>query len=305
MSQEGAIRTMSMPLQCRSFLVTPAIDPLRFEKAMEVGADIGLLDLEDGVPESLKSAARRLALEYLSSDHPRGPMCLRINSLRTEAGLRDVLALLDSDVRLDALLLPKAESPSELQQLDALLGDRFPELALLAIIETARGVESVDAIAMSTPRLRGLVFGAADLSAQLGVPLAWEPLLYARSRIAMAAAIAGVSAIDSPFFDLSDLGELEDETRRVCALGFTGKIVIHPKQVGIVHSALRPTAQMVAHARRVLAQAGDGKGGIHVVGGNMVGPPLVTVARRVLASLPIDEALAPVQLRAGSRSGDS
>ncbi|WP_205522816.1 aldolase/citrate lyase family protein [Myxococcus eversor] len=296
---------MTMPLQCRSFLVTPAIDPSRFDKALEVGADMGLLDLEDGVPESLKNEARRLAISYLSTSRPRGPLCLRINSLRTEAGLRDVLALLDSNARLEALLLPKVESPSEIHQVEALLGERFPEMSLLAIIETARGVEAVDAIAMSTPRLRGLIFGAADLSAQLGVPLAWEPLLYARSRIAMAATIAGVSAIDSPFFDLEDLAELEDETRRVCALGYTGKIVIHPDQVGVVHAALRPTAQMVAHARRVLAQAGDGKGGIHVVGGSMIGPPLVTVARRVLASVQLEEALSPVQLRAGSRSGDS
>ncbi|AKF86195.1 hypothetical protein MFUL124B02_23090 [Myxococcus fulvus 124B02] len=296
---------MTMPLQCRSFLVTPAIDPSRFDKAVEVGADMGLLDLEDGVPHALKSEARRLALSYLSSSRPRGPLCLRINSLRTEAGLRDVLALLDSNARLDALLLPKVESPAEIQQLDALLGDRFPELSLLAIIETARGVEAVDAIALSAPRLRGLIFGAADLSAQMGVSLSWEPMLYARSRIAMAAAIAGLNAIDSPYFGMGDLSGLEEETRKVGALGYTGKIVIHPDQVGVVHAALRPTPQMVAHARRVLAQAGDGKGGIHVVGGSMIGPPLVTVARRVLASVQHDEAMAPVHLRAGSGSGDS
>ncbi|MCP3099461.1 CoA ester lyase [Myxococcus sp. K15C18031901] len=295
---------MPMPLQCRTFLVTPALDPTRFDKAEEVGADLGLLDLEDGVPQALKSEARRLAIAHLSGSRMRGPMCLRINSLRTEAGLRDVLALLESDARPDAVMLPKVESPAELQQLDALLGARFPELSLLGIIETARGVEAVDSIAMATPRLRGLIFGAADLSAQLGVPLSWESMLYARSRIAIAAAIAGVNAIDSPFFDLVDLAELEDETRRVCALGYTGKIVIHPDQVRVVHTALRPTSQMVAHARRVLAQASEGKGGIQVVGGSMIGPPLVTVARRVLATAQFEEVLAPVVLRAGVRNGD-
>jgi len=293
-----------MPLQCRTFLVTPALDPTRFDKAEEVGADLGLLDLEDGVPQALKNEARRLAISHLSRSRPSGPMCLRINSLRTDAGLRDVLALLDSDARPDAVMLPKVESAAELQQLDALLGARFPEVSLLAIIETARGVEAVDAIAMATPRLRGLIFGAADLSAQLGVPLSWESMLYARSRIAIAAALAGVHAIDSPFFDLVDLAELEDETRRVCALGYTGKIVIHPDQVRVVHGALRPTSQMVAQARRVLAEVGEGKGGIQVVGGSMIGPPLVTVARRVLATAQFEEALAPAVLRAGARNGD-
>ncbi|MCE9671191.1 CoA ester lyase [Myxococcus stipitatus] len=295
---------MPMPLQCRTFLVTPALDPTRFDKAEEVGADMGLLDLEDGVPQALKNEARRLAISHLARSRTGGPMCLRINSLRTDAGLRDVLALLDSDVQPDAVMLPKVESAAELHQLDALLGARFPEVSLLAIIETARGVEAVDAIAMATPRLRGLIFGAADLSAQLGVPLSWDSMLYARSRIAIAAALAGVHAIDSPFFDLVDLAELEDETRRVCALGYTGKIVIHPDQVRVVHGALRPTSQMVAHARRVLAEVGDGKGGIQVVGGSMIGPPLVTVARRVLATAQFEEVLAPAVLRAGARNGD-
>ncbi|MBZ4422886.1 CoA ester lyase [Myxococcus sp. RHSTA-1-4] len=272
----------------RTFLVTPALDPSRFDKAVEVGADVGLLDLEDGVPTARKAEARRLAFGHLSHAPSGGPMSVRINSLRTEDGLRDVLTLLDSGARPEAVLLPKVESPVELRQLDELLGPRLPGVALLAIIETPRGVSAVDDIATATPRLRGLIFGAADLSSQLGVPLTWEPMLYARSRIAMAASGAGIHAIDSPFFDLEDPAGLEEETRRARALGFTGKIVIHPDQVDIIHEALRPSAHVVAQARRVLAQADDGKGGIHVVGGNMIGPPLVAAARRVMASVKLE-----------------
>ncbi|QSQ26342.1 CoA ester lyase [Pyxidicoccus parkwayensis] len=296
---------MSLPFPCRTFLVTPALDPSRFDKAVAVGADVGLLDLEDGVPMHLKAEARRLAIEHLCLSRQLGPMTVRINSLRTMDGLRDVLALLDSGVQPDAILLPKVESPMELQQLDELLGERIPDAALLAIIETPRGVSAVDAIAAATPRLRGLIFGAADLSSQLGVPLTWEPMLYARSRIAMAASIAGLSAIDSPFFDLEDPAGLAEETRRASTLGFTAKIVIHPDQVDIIHNALRPSARMVDHARRVLAQADDGKGGIHLVGGSMVGPPLVAAARRVMASVTLEEALEPVPLRTSLGRGDT
>ncbi|MCP3144887.1 aldolase/citrate lyase family protein [Pyxidicoccus xibeiensis] len=295
---------MSLPIPCRTFLVTPALDPSRFDKAASVGADVGLLDLEDGVPAALKSEARQLAIEHLHRFRRlHGPMALRINSLRTEHGLRDVLALLEAGVQPDAILLPKVESAMELQQLDELLGTRIPDAVLLAIIETPRGVSAVDSIASATPRLHGLIFGAADLSSQMGVPLTWEPMLYARSRIAMAAHLAGLSAIDSPFFDLEDLAGLEEETRRARTVGFTGKIVIHPDQVDTIHEALRPSALMVDHARRVLAQADDGKGGIHVVGGNMIGPPLVAAARRVLASVQLEAA--PVPLRTRTGSGDT
>lgn len=295
---------MFMPSPCRTLLVTPALDPSRFCKAQEVGADMGLLDLEDGVPQALKAEARRIAVEHLSRPRTGVPMAMRINSLRTPDGLRDVLALLDSAARPDVILLPKVESPAEVRQLDELLGAALPQTALLAIIETVRGVSSVDAIATSTPRLRGLIFGAADMSAQLGVPLTWEPLLYARSRIAMAASLAGLCAIDSPFFDLEDRAGLVEETRRARALGFTGKVAIHPQQVGLIHEALRPSAVMVDHALRVVAEAGDGKGGIRVVGSSMVGPPLVAAARRVLASAQVDPEPEPVPLRASARRGD-
>ncbi|ATB47969.1 citrate lyase subunit beta [Corallococcus macrosporus DSM 14697] len=297
---------MPLSIACRSMLVTPALEPSRFDKASEVGADVGLLDLEDGVPRAFKPEARRLATEHLARGRASRPMALRINSLRTEDGLRDVLALLDRGARPDLVLLPKVESPAELQQLDALLSPRLPDVALLAIIETSRGVAAVDAIATATPRLQGLIFGAADLSAELGIPLTWEPMLYARSRIAMAAGAAGLSAIDSPCFDMEDLDAVEEETRRARALGFVGKIVIHPQQVAAVHRALRPCPRTVDHARRVVAQAeDDGLGGIRRLGGAMVGPPLVAAARRVLANEHLMEELESAPRRQGARTGDT
>lgn len=296
---------MPLSIACRSMLVTPALEPTRFDKAAEVGADVGLLDLEDGVPRAFKSEARRLATEHLARGRRPVPMALRINSLHTEDGLRDVLALLDTGARPDIVLLPKVESPSELQQLDALLSPRLPDVALLAIIETSRGVASVEAIATATPRLQGLVFGSADLSAQLGIPLTWEPMLYARSRIAMAAGAAGLSAIDSPCFELADLDGVEEETRRARALGFVGKIVIHPAQVPTVHRALRPCARSVDHARRVVAQAEEGNGGIRRLGNAMVGPPLVAAARRVLVNEHRMEELESAPRRQGARTGDT
>ncbi|AKQ66389.1 Hydroxymethylglutaryl-CoA lyase [Myxococcus hansupus] len=295
---------MSWPIACRSILVTPALEPTRFDKAAEAGADVGLLDLEDGVPRAFKSEARRRVIEHVARGGPSRPLAVRINSLRTQEGLRDVLAFLESGAWPDAVLLPKVESPAELQQLDALLGPHLPEVSLLAIIETPRGIAAVEAIASATPRLQALVFGAADLSAQLGVPLAWESLVFARSRIAMAASAAGVSAIDSPCFDLDDLAWVEEETRRARALGFNGKIVVHPQQVAAVHRALRPCSRSLDHARRVVAQAEEGAGGIRRLGSAMVGPPLVVAARRVLAHEHLMDELELASLRRGPSTGD-
>jgi (S)-citramalyl-CoA lyase len=273
----------SWPLLCRSVLNTPALDASRFIKATEAGADMGLLDLEDSIPPELKEQARHLAVAYLSGPHAQHQVGVRINTIRCEDGLRDVLALLDGGARPDYLLVPKVESPYELRLLDELVSSRMPDVHLFALIETARGLKEVEEIALATPRLRALVFGAADMAAQLGSAKTWEALLYARSRIVSAAALGNLCAIDSPFFDLRDEVGLAREVRLGRELGFSGKIAIHPQQIVPIHAEFSPSAEAVAHAREVVDRAADSGGQIYVVHGRMIGPPIIAMAKKVLA----------------------
>lgn len=275
--------TLLQPSAFRTMLMTSAIEPRRYQVAMQSGADICTLDLEDAVPPARREEARRNASRIFarpSTDHFRA---LRINSLRTADGLRDILALVYGAIRPDALLVPKVNCAHDLLILEDMLGDHLADVAFLATIETAAGLAAVEEIATATPRVRALVFGAADFSADLGISMDWEPLLYARSRIVTAAAAAGIPAIDSPTFDLSDDLALKIDVNRSRELGFGGKAAVHPRQVQVINDSFTPLAAEVERARRVIEMAHGQSGQISVLDGQMVGPPMVAAAQRLLA----------------------
>ena len=266
----------------RSWLFTPATRPDRFARAGEAGADVLIIDLEDAVAPGDKDRARAAALAHLDAGRGTAPIqALRVNGLRTRAGLDDLRLLLESRTGPDAVILPKVETPDEPRLADAWLAEAGSPAALVALVESARGVEAAPEIARSTPRLSALMFGAADLAADLGAPAAWEPLLYARSRVVAAAAAAGIGAIDAPYFDLKDQAGLEAELRAAVALGFAAKAAIHPGQVAAINAALTPSAAAVAEAREILAQ---NEAGVGVVGGRMVDEAVARRARRILAA---------------------
>jgi (S)-citramalyl-CoA lyase len=125
------------------------------------------------------------------------------------------------------------------------------------------------------------LFGAADMSADLGAATAWAPLAYTRSRLVAACAFAGVLAIDSPFFDVKNQEGLSQETSQAIALGFAGKAAIHPNQIATINEALTPHPDEVARARAILAENDKGVG---VVQGEMIDEAVARKARRVLAA---------------------
>jgi len=266
----------------RSWLFTPATRPDRFDKAAASGADVSIIDLEDSVAPADKADARRTALAHLAQ--PARVSCrraLRINSLGRRVGLADLNALLESSACPDYLILPKTESAADMQLLDRLLTEADKATRLVALIESARGLAASEAIAASTPRLEALLFGAADMSADLGAGTAWAPLAYARSRLIAACALAGVLAIDSRFFDMKDHESLTLEISQSVALGFAGKAAIHPNQVAPINSALTPSADAIAEARAILAENAKGVG---VVQGEMVDEAVARKARRILTA---------------------
>jgi (S)-citramalyl-CoA lyase len=270
----------SRPL--RSWLFTPATRPKRFGNAASAGADVLILDLEDSVAPADKDRARAAALGYLASAGPGRPaLALRMNAAQTGAGAADLRALLDSGTAPDFLILPKAESADQLKTLDRLLTAAGKTASLVAQIESAHGLAAADEIAAATPRLAGLMFGAADMAADLGADTAWEPLLYSRSALIAACARSQVLAIDAPFFDLRDGEGLEQEVARSVALGFAAKCAVHPAQIGPINSALTPTSQAIAEARAILAENAKGVGAVN---GRMVDEAIARKARRVLAA---------------------
>ena len=267
----------------RSWLFTPGTRPDRFAKAAEIGADVLIIDLEDAVSPEDKPKARATALEYLSGSAANAvSRAIRINGLDTAAGIADLDALLASSAAPDFLVLPKTDSPGHLHILDRLLAAAGRGTRLIGIIESARGLAAAEAIAAAaSPRLFGLMLGAADMAADLGIATAWPPLVAVRSRLVLACALAGVTPIDSPFFDVHDVDGLSREAADALAFGFPAKAAIHPGQVGPINQALTPTGKAVEHAKAVLSANAEGVG---IVDGQMIDEAVARKARHTLAA---------------------
>jgi len=210
---------------------------------------------------------------------------LRINGLDTHAGIADLTALLETDATPDYLVLPKTETAGHLQILDRLLTASGRDTRLVGIIESARGIAEVRSIAAATLRLACLMLGAADMAADLGAATAWEPLAFVRGRLIEATALAGVMAVDSPYFDIRDADGLSQEIARAVNLGFQAKAAIHPTQINAINAALTPTKQAVERARAILAENTKGVG---VVDGQMIDEAVARKAHRVLAAAGLD-----------------
>jgi (S)-citramalyl-CoA lyase len=269
-------------VRSRSWLFTPATRPDRFVKAATSGADVMILDLEDAVAPADKDRAREAALVYLAEPWTKGGhRALRINGLGTLAGIADLAALLASTAEPDFLVLPKTESAAHLRILDSLLAASKKPTGLVALIESARGLAAAREVACATPRLAAMMFGAADMAADLGAATAWEPLLHARGALVAAAALGCVMAVDAPYFDVRDPGGLQRETAAAVALGFAAKAAIHPTQVAAINAALTPSDEDVARARAILA---ENEKGVGTIGGQMIDEAVARKARRTIAA---------------------
>ena len=247
----------------KSWLFTPATKADRFGRAAEVHADALIVDLEDAVALLDKQKARIAALQYLAQPaQGRLPCALRINALVTRTGIEDLKALLESSGAPEYVILPKCSSPVFISMVRMLLDQAGKETEIIALIESAKAVEALPDIVGSKVRPVALMFGAADMEADLGAKTGWEPLLFVRSRIVQAAASAGIVAVDSPFFDIADLEGLKKETTAVRDLGFHSKAAIHPKQVSVINDVFVPSDEEVAKARQILAVNQQGVGSV-------------------------------------------
>ena len=281
-------RSRSPDMARRSLLFSPADRPELLRKGPDSGADIVCSDLEDAVTPERKPEAREGLVELLSdpSFDPECEVCVRINSDRAaaEADL-EVLLGADADLRLDSLMVPKAESADEVQWLVEEMARWDADLPILCICESAAGVLHAEELA-AHEAVDALLFGAEDLSADIGATRTREgtEVLHAREHVVLAAAAGGVDAIDTLVTDIEAETHLAEDTRFGMELGYDGKMCIHPAQVPVVNEAFTPEAERVEWARRILEAAAEAETegrGVFRVDGEMVDAPLVTQAERV------------------------
>jgi (S)-citramalyl-CoA lyase len=264
----------------KSWLFTPATKSDRFSRAAIVHADALIIDLEDAVAPSSKKEARTAALRYLAAipaDHL--PCALRINSPGTMFGVDDLQDFLSSPGEPDYLVLPKCDSSALIGLVGTLLREAKKTTQIIALIESTRGVRALEQIAEGEAKPAALLFGAADMAADLDAQTSWEPLLYVRSRIVHTAASCGIAALDSPYFNIADTEGLKQETKASANLGFHGKCAIHPAQIATINEVLSPTAEQLAKAREILVVNRQGVGSVD---GQMVDEAVARKAMLVL-----------------------
>lgn len=269
----------------RSFIFSPGLKPEMFPKALASGADIVCVELEDGIAPKDKAVARERALALFAQPQANDGVerIVRINSVRERFGLDDVHAILATSTPPPAIMLPKVRTPDEIRWLDTLLSERGHPTRLHIIIETNAGLEAVFDIARASDRIDALFFGGVDMAAELRCRNAYEPLLYARSRVVHAAASAGLDVIDVPYLDLNDPEGMRREAELVRDLGFCGKGSIHPKQIAILNEVFTPTAAEIARAKRIIQAFAEADTGLVVIDGKLIEKPVLRDMHRILA----------------------
>ncbi|MCL1960444.1 MAG: CoA ester lyase [Desulfovibrionaceae bacterium] len=263
----------------RSLLFVPGHQAARFDKACQSGADAVVLDLEDAVPPERKDEARAQIAQWLAAraGGAGGPViAIRINAAGTPWHAAD--AALCGHPAVGALMLPKAEDAAVLRALAA----QLPAVALLPLVETARGMARVQELA-AAPGVQRLVFGTIDFQADLDIEGDGLELLYFRSRMTLASRVAGIlPPVDGVSTAIDDAARIEADTLQARRLGFGAKLCIHPRQVAPVNQGFAPTPAQIQWARRVI-QADAASGGAPVaVDGKMIDKPVVLKARAVL-----------------------
>ncbi len=269
----------------RSFIFTPGLRPDMFPKALASGADIVCVELEDGIAPKDKAEARQKALALFEQPQADDGVerIVRINSMREQVGIADVAAVLATDTPPPALMMPKVKTPDEVIRLDALLTERDHDTRLHIIIETNAGLEAAYDIAHCCERIDALFFGGVDMAAELRCVNAWEPLLYARSRVVHAAASAGLDVIDVPYLDLDDADGMQREAEHALALGFSGKGSVHPRQIPALNAVFTPTAEQIERARRIIAEFEAADTGLVVIDGKLIEKPVLRDMYRIVA----------------------
>lgn len=256
----------------RSYLFVPANRPERVARARASGADAVIVDLEDAVPPQDKERAREQAAGTLDE---ASPVILRINAAGTRWFADDLELCRQPGVA--AVMLPKAEG---IDAVCAVVEHTYRDV--LALIETARGIDGARAIAQ-VPGVARLVFGSVDLQLDLGIEGEDEELHWYRSQLVLASRLGGLpSPVDGVTAAIDDDDRLRADVRRALRFGFGAKLCIHPRQIAGVHAAFAPTAEQIEWARRVVEADAAAGGAAFALDGRMIDAPVVRRAATLL-----------------------
>ena len=277
----------------RSLLFAPGNHARRVAKALTLPADGVILDLEDAVAIAEKRATRGVVVQTFAM--PRhGRLYVRVNALTTEWCHGDITAIVQPG--LDGIILPKVEDADHLKTVDWLIAALEQErglprggIDLIPIIETALGISNIDRIARSDARTKRVAFGAGDFTLDTGMTWSRDELelLPHRSACVIASRAAGLEPpMDTVWADLRDAEGFVRSAERAAALGFQGKMCIHPDQVGPTNAAFTPDEATLAQASRIVAAFDEAEAqGLASIqlDGQFIDYPIVQRARRVLA----------------------
>jgi len=270
--------------RARSLLFMPASQAGMIAKIPRIAPDVAVADLEDAVAAGDKERARDIAVAAIDALERPAPttVLIRVNPVGTPWFDGDVAAA--ADCAAAGIVVPKLATPHELSQVRQVLAEHsWSDALLIAGLETALGV--ADARSLLAHGVSAVYFGAEDYIADIGGrrTRAGAEVLYARSRVALAAHLAGLPALDQVVTDLADDEHFLADAASGRDLGYQGKMCIHPRQVPLAHQVFTPTPAELSHAREIVA---EGQAGVAVLDGQMVDDVHVRMARAVLARAP-------------------
>lgn len=284
----------------RSELACPAHSLKMMAKAAASEADEVIFDLEDGCAPSQKIASRKTLVEAFNTLDFRGKVrAFRANGLHTKFFYRDVIDVVEATGnRIDVVVLPKVQDAADvlfadrlLTQIEQNVGLPVGRIRLEALIESAKAVLHAEEIAVSTPRLAGLIFGVVDYAGNIGArgPVREQFALYhyPKAKTVAAARAAGIDVLDGVTLQFRDLDQCEHDARSAAQMGFDGKWAIHPDQVPVINCVFIPTREEIARAQEIVtlyekADADSGLGAI-VYKDEMVDAASLAMERRKLA----------------------
>jgi citrate lyase subunit beta/citryl-CoA lyase len=277
----------------RSWMFIPGNHQRRLDKAQELQADVVVYDLEDAVPVTEKEKAREMVRRALETNRGKTQF-VRVNDPSAPCHEADVSGLVGPD--LAGIILPKASDREQLLRVDHLLaqaerqcGRPVGSTEVVPLIETALGLYRAFEIASACGRVKRLAFGSVDFTLDIGAQLTKEgtEILFARSQLVVLSRAAGIEPpIDAVYIHVNDAEGLERDARFARQLGFQGKLVIHPDQIGVVHQVFSPSEAETNEARKIVEAfeqaVACGLAAVQV-DGKMIDYPVAERARRILA----------------------
>ncbi|MCT4619983.1 MAG: citrate (pro-3S)-lyase subunit beta [Marinisporobacter sp.] len=277
----------------RTMMYVPGNNPGMLTDAHIYGADSLMFDLEDSISLAEKDAARLLVYNAVKSmDYEGVEIVVRINGLDSPYGRSDIEAMVRAGV--DVIRLPKTETKEDvievekiIEEVEKKIGKKIGSTKMMGAIESPLGIINAVEIATASKRLMGIAIGAEDYVTNMKTKRSPEgiELLMARSQILIAARAAGIYALDTVYSDVNNEEGFREEVKLIKQLGFDGKSIINPRQIGPVHEIYAPTEKEIDHAKKVMRaieEANEKGSGVISLNGKMVDKPIVERAERVL-----------------------